>query len=131
MAEEKVTNTSNSSGMDPKTSGLLSWLGTLIGAFTFIGGVVPLVFFIIEKDTFAKKHAAQALGTFAFGILLIIILSICTFVTFGLAICITGPLMFVVIGYMVVVSVLGMVKSNQGEMYKDPIIGNWVEGIAK
>lgn len=113
---DSASTTSNGTGLDPKVSGLLSWL---------LGGtvIVPAVLFFIEKDKFAKFHALQSLiWSIAAGVIAGVLYFIITIVTFGI-----GSLCLPIIFLPVIVNILGAIKAYNGEMWKLPVIGDFAE----
>ena len=103
-----------SSGLDQNVAALLCYL------LGFVGG---LIFYLIEKENrFVKFHALQSIAlsvVFFVGYIVVIILGFIPFIG-GVLYCLyfLGGLG---------VFILCMVKAYQGEMYKLPILGDFVE----
>jgi len=118
--------TGSSSGVDPKLAAFLSYFLSFF--ISFIGG---LIFFLIEKDNkFTRFHAMQAILLNA----AMIVLGIAGFIVSGILsfIPILGPLVgfliFTAIGIGgLVLLIIAMIKSFQGEWYKIPVIGEFAE----
>ena len=111
MADEQSTSNqpgpSGAEGIDPKLAGLLCYIW-----------IIGIVFLIISKDKFVRFHAWQSLFlgiTFAVLVVVSAFIPIINFFTWLL-----WPLYIVLV-------VIMMVKANQGEKYKLPIIGDFAE----
>ena len=98
--------------------GLISgWNG---GWGFFIG---PLIIWLVKKETmsWASEQAKEALN---FGILvsaIYIVLWCLTIMTLGIGIFLTGPLMMLVGIAVLVFSIMGAVKANEGHAYRYPV----------
>ncbi|OGW79731.1 MAG: hypothetical protein A3G33_01625 [Omnitrophica bacterium RIFCSPLOWO2_12_FULL_44_17] len=104
--DENKTDT----GIKPNIAALLCYV---------LGFVSGLVFLLIEKNKFVKFHALQSIATFL-----------------GLFIVRLGLLVIPVLGLLlsglvalaaVILWVVLMVKAYQGEKFKLPYVGDWVE----
>lgn len=88
----------------------------------FLGFVGPLIVWAIYKDRSPMVRKASA-GAFNFSVTLLvgyIILWVITFVTFGLAILITLPLMFVLWAVSLVLHIMAAIKAGNNEDYTYP-----------
>ena len=98
--------------------GLISgWNG---GWGFFLG---PLIIWLVKKDTMAWA-SVQAKEALNFGILvsaIYIVLWMLTFMTLGIGIFLTAPLMMVVGIATLVFSILAAVKTNEGIAYRYPV----------
>jgi uncharacterized membrane protein len=112
MAEAK-----SGSGLDPKISGLLSWIFAPLSS---------LIFLVIEKDEFAKFHAWQSLLWGVISFVLGFVLSTVMAFTIILACC--APFAFL-LPY--IVNIIGAIKAYNGEMWKLPVIGDFAAEQAK
>lgn len=98
-------------GIRPNVAALLSYL---------LGFVTGLVFILIEKQNkFVRFHAMQSIITFG---LIFVVQWVAAFVPF-FGILVSGLLSMAA----VVLWIILMVKSYQGEMYKLPVIGDLAE----
>jgi len=95
------------------------------GALAYITIIPAILFLVLEpynKRPFVRFHAFQCLGlavcAFAFGMLMIIPI-------LGWIVGIIGDLA------LFVVWILCIVKASQGQRWKVPLIGNYVENIAR
>lgn len=95
------------------------------GALAYITIIPAILFLIIEpysKRPFVRFHAFQCIGlavcAFALGVIMIIPI-------LGWIVGIVGDLTLLVFW------ILCIVKASQGQRYKVPVIGNYVENMAK
>lgn len=98
-------------GLDENVEGLLCYV------LTFITGIV---FLILEKDNkFVKFHALQSLLTFAGLFVVTMVLFMIPFLGWfiGMLLELLGLVLWIVL----------MVKAFQGEKFKLPVIGDFVE----
>ena len=123
MAEE--TTSSATSGLEPNIAGLLSYL------FGWISG---LIFLLIDKRSFVRFHAAQAIGLtlgavvvfIVFGVIAFVLTIVTTMLGFpiGILTFFLYPLiMFGIFG----IHIFCMYKAFKNEKFKVPVIGNIVE----
>lgn len=92
-------------------------VAVLCYAFGWLGGII---FLILEKENrFIKFHALQSLATF---LMLFIISIIANFIPF-----LGGFIAMLITPISVLLWLFLMYKAYQGEKYKLPLIGNWVE----
>lgn len=103
MAEAK----SSGSGLDPKVAALLCWL---------LAPITSVIFLLVDKDDkFVKFHALQSLVWFFVAMVISSVLSF----TIILACLFWVPF---------IVNIYAAIKAYNGEMWKLPVIGDWVEG---
>lgn len=103
-------------GMDANTAAGVGALCAVIGL-----GIVPLIFFFIEKDSqFVKFHSLQA-------VLLIVTVGIICFVASLLSVVLIGFLLFPLAIVPWVFNIIQCIKAFGGEAYKAPVIGNLAE----
>ena len=132
-------------GMDANIAALLAYLIAII--MNFISGaqwfawIVPLIFFLMEKDSMLVKfHAAQAFVLGVIGAIIYIILSIITFATFtsvaGWGFALSGGY-WAIVAISVVVSIiiaifeiLAMINAYKYKEYSIPWIGGLAEKFA-
>jgi len=109
MAEKDLGKTSL--GMQANLAALLSYVA---------GIITGVVFFLLEKENkFVRFHAMQSILTFGFFLVLNVALGFIPIAGWSLM-----PLVGVV---QIVVWVLLMVKSYQGEQFKLPVLGDIAE----
>ena len=102
---------------EEKTMGMLCHLLAI-----FTGWLGPLIIWLIKKDTmpFVDDQGKEALN---FNIMLLIVFAILwalTFVTFGIGILLTGPLMFIIGVAALVLVIMAGIKANEGVAYRYP-----------
>ena len=100
-----------STGLQPNVAALLSYL---------LGFITGIIFFLIEKDNkFVRFHAMQSIVTFGFLFVLQMVLPMIPF--FG----------WILIPFVAVLNlvlwILLMIKSYQGQMFKLPVVGDVAE----
>jgi uncharacterized membrane protein len=106
------------SGITDNVAGMLAYV-------TFIPAIIFLVTPPYNQSRFVRFHSFQSIFFTVAVIAIQIILSILTFMPF--LILITGPLhMLVALGALILWIIL-LLKANQGQMYKLPIIGDLAE----
>lgn len=109
MTEQDLGKTTT--GMKPNLAALLSYVA---------GIITGLIFVLIEKENkFVRFHAMQSLFTFGFFFILNIALGFVPVIGWSLI-----PLVGLV---QLVIWILLMVKSYQGEKFKLPIVGDMAE----
>ncbi len=97
------------------------------GVLCYLGGwVTGLIFYLIDKRPFVRFHAAQSIVVF--GLLNVIYIGIATLFF-------AGPFRLwglLALGRLFALAlwVVLMVKAFQGERFKLPIVGDWVEQLA-
>lgn len=116
---------SSSTGLQPNIAAVLAYV------LTWLTG---LVFFLIEKQSpFVRFHAMQSILLGVGVIALQIALSIISLIMgqiIGILGTLVGLLSLVVVLGFLVVWILCMVKSYQGQMFKLPIIGDIAQNFA-
>ena len=92
------------------------WAGS-IGCF-----IGPLVIWMMKKDTmpFVDDQAKEALNFNISVAIIFFVLWILTFMTLGIGIVLTGPLMILVGVAWLVFTIIAAMKANQGERYRYP-----------
>ena len=109
MAENDLGPTSL--GMKPNVAALLSYLA---------GILTGIIFYLLEKENkFVRFHAMQSIMTFGFFFVLNIVLGFVPVVGWSLM-----PLVGIV---QLIIWIVLMVKSYQGERFKLPIVGDIAE----
>jgi uncharacterized membrane protein len=106
-----------SSGLDENVASLLCYL------FSWVSG---LIFLLIEKENkVVRFHAWQSIALAVVSVAAYIVIFILAFIpVLGI---IFGCIGFVVPLLVLVASIILMIKAYQGEKYKLPIIGDFVE----
>lgn len=101
----------SSTGMQPNLAALLSYLA---------GIITGVIFFLIEKDNkFVRFHALQSIITFGFFLAVNVVLGFIPVVGWSLM-----PLLGIL---QLVVWIILMIKSYQGDKFKLPVIGDIAE----
>jgi uncharacterized Tic20 family protein len=92
------------------------WAGS-IGCF-----IGPLVIWLMKKDTmpFVDDQAREALNFNISVAIIFFVLWVLTFLTLGIGILLTGPLMILVGLAWLVFTIIASMKANQGERYRYP-----------
>lgn len=95
------------------TAGWAASLGCVIG---------PLVVWLMKKETmpFVDDQGKEALNFNITVGIVFLVLFILTFVTFGIGILLTGPLMLIVGLAWLVVTIIAAIKSHEGVAYRYP-----------
>jgi len=107
---------------DERTHAILTWILMLLPC---VGWIVPIVFYVIDKDKpFAQRHAAQALTL----IITAVVTSIALYVLTIVSVFIFAPLaiLFVIamwgVGlFSLVVLIIGTIKASNSEPYDPPL----------
>ncbi|MCM3637066.1 DUF4870 domain-containing protein [Sporosarcina luteola] len=82
--------------------------------------LVPILIYLIVNDSEVKRISIQAL-------LFQLVMGALIFISAILIIFLIGIPMIIVFGLMtIIVPILGIVKSLQGETYNYPIVGRWI-----
>lgn len=111
VSMEKKDLGKTSTGMQPNVAALLSYL---------LGFITGIIFYLIEKENkFVRFHAMQSIVTFGAFFILGFILAMIPIVGWGLM-----PVLWII---QVILWVLLMAKSYQGELFKLPIAGDIAE----
>jgi len=93
---------------------------SVVGGWGFFIG--PLVIWQIKKDTmpFVADQAKEALNFSIMVSAIFLVLLVLTFVTLGIGILLTGPLMLIVGIAALVLMVMAGIKANEGVRYRYP-----------
>ena len=106
-------------------SGLADNVAGMLAYVTFIPAIIFLVTEPYNKSRFIRFHSFQSIFLFVAIVAIQIALSVLTVVPF--LIFITAPLhMLVALGALIIWIIL-LLKANQGQMYKLPVIGDLSE----
>ena len=101
----------SSTGMQPNLAALLSYV---------VGIITGVIFFLIEKENkFVRFHAMQSILTFGFFLIANAVLAFIPVIGWSLM-----PILGIV---QLIVWILLMVKSYQGEQFKLPVVGDIAE----
>lgn len=86
----------------------------------FIG---PLVIWLIKKETmpFVDDQAKEALNFNITVAIIALVMAVVTFMTLGLGIFLTGPIMFIVGIAWLVMTIIAAIRSNDGQAYRYPM----------
>ena len=98
--------------------------GLLTGAVGGWGCILgPLIIWLVKKDTmpFVADQAKEALNFNITVGAIFLLLWILTFVTLGIGIILTGPLMLVVGVAALVLIVMAAIRANEGKAYRYPM----------
>jgi uncharacterized membrane protein len=106
------------SGMADNVAGMLAYV-------TFIPAIIFLVTAPYNKSRFIRFHSFQSIFLFVAVFAIQVMLSILTIVP--LLILITGPLHLLVALGALIIWIILLLKANQGQMFKLPIIGDLAE----
>jgi uncharacterized membrane protein len=106
------------SGMTDNVAGMLAYV-------TFIPAIIFLVTPPYNQSRFVRFHSYQSIFLFVAVVAIQVVLSIATFMPF--LILITGPLHMLVALGALIVWIIVLLKANQGQMFKLPIIGDLAE----
>lgn len=112
-----MSDAKSGTGLDPKISGLLSWI---------FAPLTSIIFLVTEKDEFARFHAWQSLLWGLISFVLGFVLSTVFAVSIILVCC--APFAFL-LPY--IVNIIGAIKAYNGEMWKLPVIGDFAAEQAK
>jgi uncharacterized Tic20 family protein len=113
---------SGSPGAEERQWAMFAHLSAIVAAVVGLSFLGPLVIWLIKKDTmpFVDDQGKEALN---FNIMLLIVFAILwalTFVTFGIGILLTGPLMFIIGVAALVLVIMAGIKANEGVAYRYP-----------
>jgi uncharacterized membrane protein len=107
------------------TSGLTDNVAGMLAYVTFIPAIIFLVTEPYNKSRFIRFHSFQSIFLFVAVVIIQVALTFLTVVP--LLILVTAPLhMLVALGALIVWIIL-LLKANQGQMYKLPLIGDLAE----
>src|SRR5580698_10081477 len=107
------------------TSGMADNVAGMLAYITFIPAIIFLVTPPYNQSRFIRFHSFQSIFLFVAVVAIQIGLSVLTIVPF--LIFITAPLHMLVALAALVVWIILLLKANQGQMYKLPIIGDLAE----
>jgi uncharacterized membrane protein len=115
----------------PATSGLEENVAGTLCYLPFVGWIIALVFFLIDKRPFVKFHAAQSL-TLAVGLIIFYVgLSIAMIMLHMMHIFFLGLLIYPLLWLLIIVTLIFMMyKAYQHEKFKLPVIGDFAENLA-
>jgi uncharacterized membrane protein len=106
-------------------SGLADNVAGMLAYVTFIPAIIFLVTEPYNKSRFIRFHSFQSIFLFVAVVIIQIALSVLTIVPF--LIFVTAPLHLLVALGALIVWIIVLLKANQGQMYKLPIIGDLAE----
>ena len=109
---------------DERTWALIGHLSAFSAFVTGIGCILgPLIVWLIKRDTlpFASEQAKEALNFNITVALAFAALWGLTFITFGIGIVLTGPLMLVLCIAWIVLVIIAAIKANEGVAYRYPL----------
>jgi uncharacterized Tic20 family protein len=109
---------------DERTWALIGHLSAFSAFVTGIGCILgPLIVWLIKRDTlpFAGEQAKEALNFNITVALAFVALWGLTFITFGIGIVLTGPLMLVLGIAWIVLTIIAAIKANEGVAYRYPM----------
>ena len=113
---------SGSPNAEERQWALFAHLSAIVGALIGLSFLGPLVVWLVKKETmpFVDDQGKEALN---FNIMLLIVFAVLwalTFVTLGIGILLTGPLMFIVGVAALVLVIIAGIKANEGVAYRYP-----------
>ena len=113
---------SGSPNAEERQWAMFAHLSAIVGALIGLSFLGPLVVWLVKKETmpFVDDQAKEALN---FNIMLLIVFAVLwalTFVTLGIGILLTGPLMFIVGVAALVLVIIAGIKANEGVAYRYP-----------
>jgi len=112
-------------GVQENVAGLLCYL-------PFVGWVISLVFFLIDKRHFVKFHAAQSLAFHVALIVIYAVLGMGMMMFHFVHIYFLGVFLYPALWLATfLVLIFMMVKAYGNEKFKLPLIGDFAEGLAK
>jgi len=121
-ASPVMTASAMTTSSDDRTMGMLCYL---LGIFTsFIG---PLIIWLIKKDQsrFVDYHGREVLNfiinLIIMWLIVVALVMALSFVTFGIGAILILPLYATLMVYGLVVSIMGAMKANRGELYHFPL----------
>ena len=106
-------------------SGLTDNVAGMLAYITFIPAIIFLVTAPYNKSRFIRFHSFQSIFLFVAVVIIQIALTLLTVVPF--LILLTAPLHMLVALGALIVWVIVLMKANQGQMYKLPLIGDLAE----
>jgi uncharacterized membrane protein len=112
------TTAAGASGMTDNVAGMLAYI-------TFIPAIIFLATAPYNQSRFVRFHSYQSIFFSVAVFAIQVVLSILTFVPF--LILLTGPLHLLVFLGALILWIILLLKANQGQMFKLPIIGDLAE----
>jgi uncharacterized membrane protein len=106
-------------------SGLTDNVAAMLAYVTFIPAIIFLAIPPYNQSRFVRFHSFQSIFLFVAVFAIQVALSILTFVPF--LILLTGPLHMLVALGALIIWIIVLLKANQGQMYKLPVIGDLAE----
>ncbi len=143
MASPSVEPHKSSLGLDANLVVLIAYFGGVaigwVGGLRYLAWLVPVVIFVLEKDSrFVRFHAMQSftLGLVGLGLAILVTLIAGTFViaptTGGLGVlAFLGTLTTLVSLVLLAMAVIAAVQGMQYKEYKLPIVGGIAEKLAQ
>ena len=113
---------SGSPNAEERQWAMFAHLSAIVGALIGLSFLGPLVVWLVKKETmpFVDDQGKEALN---FNIMLLIVFAVLwalTFVTLGIGILLTGPLMFIVGVAALVLVIIAGIKANEGVASRSP-----------
>ncbi len=115
---------SSREGLEENVAGLLCYA-------PFVGWIIALIFFLIDKRSFVKFHAAQALALYVSLMVFYFVLAIFMGMLHVIHLFFLGALLYPLLGLAsFLLLIFLMYKAYLHERYKLPVLGDFAEGIA-
>ena len=104
-------------GMKPNTFAMIIHLSALLGLFTGIGAIAPLILWLIHKDKaeFVDRHGKNAVNWLISAFIYAIVSIILMFVLIGIL------LLIVLVVMDIVFPIIAGIKANEGKEWKYPL----------
>ena len=111
-----------SPGAEERQWAMFAHLSAIVAAVVGLSFLGPLIIWLVKKDTmpFVDDQGKEALNFNITVLIVFAILWILTFITFGIGILLTGPLMFIVGLAALVLVIIAGIKANEGVAYRYP-----------
>ena len=109
-------------GAEERQWAMFAHLSAIVAAVIGLSFLGPLIIWLVKKDTmpFVDDQGKEALNFNITVLIVFAILWILTFITFGIGILLTGPLMFIVGLAALVLVIIAGIKANEGVAYRYP-----------
>ena len=109
-------------GAEERQWALIAHQSANVAAVIGLSFLGPLIIWLVKKDTmpFVDDQGKEALNFNITVLIVFAILWILTFITFGIGILLTGPLMFIVGLAALVLVIIAGIKANEGVAYRYP-----------
>ena len=109
-------------GAEERQGAMFAHLSAIVAAVIGLSFLGPLIIWLVKKDTmpFVDDQGKEALNFNITVLIVFAILWILTFITFGIGILLTGPLMFIVGLAALVLVIIAGIKANEGVAYRYP-----------